>query len=73
MDPSVNIHQIKYWLTLTEVKLFFDIPHIQDWGVRAIAHEVNCLSVRVRVWVRVSFRDWGQFSLRVIVLEPKLD
>ena len=41
-------------------------------GVQKIAQEENCLSVRVRVWFRVSvkIRVRGQFSSGAIVLEP---
>ena len=42
-------------------------------GIWTIAHEENCLPVRVSVWVRVriSFRVGGQFSLGTIILEPR--
>ena len=39
-------------------------------GIRTIAPEENCSPAKVRVWVRVSFRVGGQFSLGPIVLEP---
>ena len=39
-------------------------------GNQTIAPDENCPSVRVRVWLRVSFGVGGQFSSEAIALEP---
>ena len=51
-----------------------DSAKLVFFGIRTIAPEENCLSVRVRVWFRVSVRNRvggaGQFSSGAIVLKP---
>ena len=51
---------------LVKVRVSFRVGSNQT-----IALEEICPLVGVRVWVRVSFWGWGQFSLQAVVLELK--
>ena len=62
--------ELLYCLT-TNLLVVKHSKKVQKHGVRTIAPEKNCGPVRVWFRVRIRIRVGGQFSLRVIALEPE--